>query len=221
MILLFKYVPQANDKIQKHFKANSIREILIKLTEMLKFSQNFRYLIILYGVNSFFALQFHSISSIVLLDIKFSSVELAICGGVLKIFMGLGAIFSLLFVKNGLSIKECSFLILIYLLFGCVVAIIYNPYFFYVFCLIIVFLYTIIEVSVEKSFEFTSKSKIRGTAISIAMMICNFLAIISNILFGLMSNYSNCRIGLICLLLAFVVAMVLTFYISLKKFSGI
>ena len=213
MVLLFKYVPKANNKIQKHFMVNSIKEIFTKLLELLKFSKNFRFLIILYGVNSFFAWQFHSISSMVLLDMKFSSLELAICGGILKTFMGLGAVFSLLFVKNGLSINRCSFLISLYLCFGCITAIVYNPYFFYIFCLVVVFFYTIIEVSIEKAFEFTSKSKIRGTAISSAMTICSFLAIISNISFGFISNYFGCKIGVICLLFVFFTIMTSVSYI--------
>ncbi len=215
ILILIRYVSSASRAYHKAFNSKSISAILNKLIGLFSFNKSFRYLIILYGINSFLAWQFHSISSMVLLDMGFSSVELALCGGVLKTFMGLGAVFSLIAIKKGFSVKKCSFFITICLCFGLFTSVIYNPYIFYFFCLLIVFFYTSIEVSIEKNFEFVSEKTIRGTAISIAMTICSILAVFSNILFGILSNYFHCKFGLICLIsLLLFISFVLCFKIK-------
>lgn len=210
--LLIRFVPSANQEL-KQFKAKTIQDIFLTLKEIIKTKPQFTYLICLYGTLSFMAWQFISISSLVLLDMKLSSVELAMCGSLLKFIMGFGALISVIIFKQGLSLKCGAKILSFSMLIGIISAIIYNPWFFYIFCALIAFIYTTIEVSIENNFEYFSDKKIRGTAISIAMTFCSFIAIISNLFIGIVAQNINYRIGLIILL---ALLFLLVFYLTIK-----
>ena len=109
---------------------------------------------------------------------------------------------------------NCAYFLLLSLVFGEISAIIYNKDMFYIFCLLIVGSYTITEISIEKNFEYYSDKTVRGTAISLAMTFCSFIAIFSNFLVGIIAqkyNYKMSLIILIAILIVFVLFLILKF----------
>jgi len=200
IFILIKYISGYDKNIEK-FRSKNFRSIFISLKETFTLKKQFKYLILLYGIVSFMAWQFHGISSLVLLDMKVTSVDLAFYGTFLKITMGLGAVFSIFISsKKTISLTKCINIFLTIIVIGFISAFVYNPYFYYCFCLLLVFSYTTIEVLIEKNFEHYSDKKIRGTSISLAMTFCSVLAMFSNLLVGFIAQYLNYQIGLIVLM---------------------
>ena len=212
IFILIKYVPSYKDEMQT-FRSKSIKNIFLSLRDSFVKNKQFSHLICFYAVMSFMAWQFHGISSLVLLDMGFTSVNLAMCGSLLKLTMAIGAIVSIVFFSKGLKLEKCAMFLLCIICFGLISSAIYNPYVFYVFCLFIAIAYTTIEVSIEKNFEYYSDKTIRGTSISLAMTICSIFAMVSHLFVGLIAQYFNYKLGIIILLtmLFFVV-----FYLTIK-----
>ena len=225
--LLIKFVPGKQNEELLEYRSNSFKDIFSTLKTVVKTKPQFVYLIGMYGVVSFLAWQFHSISSLILLDMGVSSVNLAMYGACLKTTMGIGAIVSMFFFSKGASLYSCAGFLLLNLLFGEFSAIVYNKYFFYVFCLLIVLSYTAIEVSIEKNFEYFSDKTIRGTAISLAMTFCSFISIFSNFLVGIIAQKFNYRFALIVLLsilICFTAFLMIRFWqnsVLVKKYERI
>ena len=209
IFLLIHFVPKKTNSFKAKYQSESFKKIFVSLNNVIQRKPQFVYLIAVYGIVSFLAWQFHSISSLILLDMGISNVELAMCGSILKLFMGIGAIISITFFSKGAKLSNCAFFLVLILSFGTTSAIVYNKYLFYIFCLLIVISYTTIEVSIEKNFEFFSDKKIRGTAISIAMTFCSLIAIVSNITIGIIAENWNYQLALIAELFALTISMII------------
>ena len=209
IILLIRLVPSGKNKVLKRYQSKSFKEIFSTLIQVVSGKTQFIYLIAMYGIVSFLAWQFHSISSLVLLDMGLSSIDVAMCGAVLKTTMGIGALVSMIFFSKGAKLSNCTITLFMMLIFGLMSSFYYNKYLFFAFCLLIVISYTIIEVSIEKNFEYCSDKTIRGTAISIAMTFCSLISIISNLIVGYVAQVFNYRIALIVLMI------VLTLFVAL------
>ena len=214
IFLLIKFVPSRQNELLISYHTNSFKEIFMTLISIIKTKPQFLYLIGFYGVVSFLAWQFHSISSLILLDMNVSSVNVAMYGAILKITMGFGALISIFFFPKGAQLYNCAYFLLLSLVFGEISAIMYNKDMFYIFCLLIVGSYTITEISIEKNFEYYSDKTVRGTAISLAMTFCSFIAIFSNFLVGIIAqkyNYKMSLIILIAVLIVFALFLILKF----------
>ncbi len=210
IILLIKLVP-SRINFEK-YQSRSFKEIFLTLMDVVKHKTKFQYLIYLYGIVSFLAWQFHSISSLILLNMGVSSVDLAVYGSILKFVMAIGALISIIIFSNGIKLNYCATALLAILLFGLFSAFYYNKYVFYTFCLLIVISYSTLEVSIEKNFEFYSDKKIRGTAISMAMTFCSLLSIISNFLIGCIAEKYSYRASLIFLMLTLILINIYVIY---------
>ena len=211
IFILMKYIPSGKNGDLKSFKSKSFIDIFKTLKVVIKTKKQFIYLIMLYGVVSFLAWQFNSIASLILLDMNYTSVQLAMCGSLLKVIMGLGALLSIFIFTYGIQLIKVAIILFVILIYGLLSSFIYNPILFYIFCALVSFFYIIMEVSIEKNFEYFSDKKIRGTAISLAMTFCSIIAIISNLFIGFMANYFSYKLGLILLLciLSFIIIFIL------------
>ena len=216
IFLLIRFVPKKTNNLMSQYQSESFKKIFISLKNVIKHKPQFLHLIAIYGIVSFLAWQFHSISSLILLDMGISNVELAMCGSVLKLCMGIGAIISITFFSKSAKLSHSAIFLITILLFGVVSTIIYNKYLFYIFCLLIVISYTTIEVSIEKNFEFYSDKKIRGTAISLAMTFCSLVAIISNITIGVIAEAFSYQLALIVVLS---IITILLMFLTIKFFN--
>ena len=216
IILLVRFVPSGRSKHMQKYQSKSITDIFMTLKQVIKYRPAFLYLIGFYGIVSFLTWQFHSISSLVLLDMGVSSVNVAMCGALLKTFMGIGALFSFLFFSNKVYLLRYLVLLFAIIVFGFISMYFYNLYLFYLFCVFIVLSYTIMEVSIEKNFEFYSDKTIRGTAISLAMTFCSIIAILSNLLVGVLAQKYSYHTAL-CILMACFVCFVAFLLIKLIK----
>ena len=194
--LLIKLIPKDNKDGVNGFQAKSFKGIFLTLKSVVSKKQLFAYLIAMYGVLVFFAWQFGSIASMVLLDMGMDGTGVATFGSLVKIFMAIGTIFSFLFVKNAFTLNQVSVSLLVLVAFGCVGAGFYNLYLFCVFMLIVDISYVALEVSLEKNLEQMSDKTIRGTAISLAMIFCNIIACIANLLIGLIAQYFDYKTAL-------------------------
>lgn len=158
------------------------------------------YLIVLYGVLVFFAWQFGSIASMVLLDMGFDGSQVAIMGSVVKICTIAGTIVSFFFFKDALSLKMISSIITILVAMGTVGGILYNVYVFCLFMMLIDACYVVLEISLERNLENMSDKKVRGTAISLAMTCCNAVAVFANLFVGFVAQYVSHRVALACIM---------------------
>ena len=216
IFLLIRFVPKKTNSFISKYQSDSFKKIFLSLKNVIQQKPQFLYLIAIYGIVSFLAWQFHSISSLILLDMGVSNVELAMCGSILKLCMGIGAIISITFFSKGARLSSCAVFLIFILLFGTASAIIYSKYLFYIFCLLIVISYTTIEVSIEKNFEFFSDKKIRGTAISLAMTFCSLVAIFSNIIIGIIAEMFGYQSALICVISIITISMII---LTIKLFK--
>jgi MFS family permease len=206
LILLIRLIPSG--KTFKRYQSKTFKDIFLTLKNIVEQKKEFLYLICLYGVLSFLAWQFHSISSLVLLDMKLSSFDVALCGSILKAVMAIGALMSIIFFSKGAKLYNCVLVLLSVCLLGVISAFFYNKYIFYTFCLLVVLFYTVIEVSIERKFEFYSDKTVRGTAVSIAMTFCSLLSIISNLIVGCIAQKYSYRTALIVLMLTIMLMII-------------
>ena len=206
LILLIRLIPSG--KTFKRYQSKTFKDIFLTLKNIVEQKKEFFYLIGLYGVLSFLAWQFHSISSLVLLDMKLSSFDVALCGSILKAVMAIGALMSIIFFSKGAKLYNCVLVLLSVCLLGVISAFFYNKHIFYTFCLLVALFYTVIEVSIERKFEFYSDKTVRGTAVSIAMTFCSLLSIISNLIVGFIAQKYSYRTALIVLMLTIMLMII-------------
>lgn len=195
LILLF-FIPNNKQQKQKQFISKSFKEIVNTLFVISKTNPVFLYLLIFYGIVNFISWQFGSVISLILLDTGYDASKLAFVGAMYKIITSIGCLLPITLFKNGLKVKTCCKLFLTLSLFGVFASVIYTSKIIVILMCMIVFFYTLIEVSIEKTIDSISDKKVRGTAISIAMMFCSIFTNISIILSGIIAQYLSYKIVL-------------------------
>ena len=219
IFILISFLPKDTNKHLNQFKSKSFYEIFITLKKVILTKPQILNLIFLYSIISFLAWQFHSISSLVLLDMKLTGAQLAFCGSGLKLTMAIGAVLSIILFskKINLKLKICIKTVLFILLFGLISILFYNKILFYLFCLFIALVFTTTEVAIENNFEFFSDKKIRGTAISIAMTCCSLIAILANLFVGIVAQFFSYKIALIFIFILLIISL----FVLYKKIEKI
>ena len=207
--LIIKFIPSDNNNGINSFKAKSIKNIWLTLKRVASSSRIFAYLIAMYGVLVFFAWQFGSIASMVLLDMGMDGTGVATLGSLVKICMAIGTFIPMFFIKNAFSIKSVSYTLSAFVIFGTISAVYYNLYLFCAFMLIIDLTYVLLEVSIEKNLEQISDKTIRGTAISLAMTFANIVATIANLATGFIAQYINYKVALCSVLLSMLIICII------------
>ena len=215
--LLLKLIPDDNKDGVNEFKSKSITDILSTLKTVVAKNYLFVYLIAMYGVIVFFAWQFGSIASMVLLDMGMDGTGVANLGSLVKICMALGTLIPIFIFKNSLSLNLVSLILFVLMSFGTVSAYLYNLYLFCIFMLIIDVLYVLLEVSLEKNLEQISDKTIRGTAISLAMTFSNIVAVIANLFIGFIAQYFNYKIAL-CSILTIMLILCCLILLKVRKY---
>ena len=210
--LIVRFIPSNNSNGINNFQAKSIKSIWITLKQVIASNHIFAYLIAMYGVLVFFAWQFGSIASMVLLDMGMDGTGVATLGSLVKICMAIGTLIPIFIVKNSFSIKTVSYTLFVLITFGSISAIYYNLYLFCAFMLIVDLTYVLLEVSIEKNLEQVSDKTIRGTAISLAMTFANIVATITNLATGFIAQYMNHKIALCIILFSMLVLCFIIIY---------
>ncbi len=192
-------------------KSISFKEIIKSFVEISKSNKVFLYLLVFYGIVNFMSWQFGSIISLILLDTGYNASQLAFVGAVYKIITSIGCLLPIIIFRNGLKIKTCLTLFLFFLFLGFISAIIYKSFVIVAFMCIVIFFYTTIEVSIEKTIDKIADARIRGTAISIAMTFCNIFTILGLFLTGFIAQYFSYQLSMmiIMLIIFFVVFFIL------------
>jgi len=216
--LLIKLIPNNKKDDINSFQAKSIKDIFIKLKEVISKNHLFLYLIVMYGVLVFFAWQFGSVASMILLDMGMDGTGVATLGSVVKICMAIGTLIPVFFYKNSLSLKAVMTNLFILIFVGVVSATLYNIYLFCAFMLFVDLSYVILEVSLEKNLEHFSDKTVRGTAISLAITFSNAIAVIANLLVGIIAQYVNYRFAL-CIILYTMFFVCFFALIKIKKYK--
>lgn len=215
IFILFIFVPnknneQKNQNIKCLNKKNiSFKEIIKSIVEISKNNQIFLYLLVFYGIVNFISWQFGSIISLILLDTGYNASQLAFVGAIYKIITSIGCLLPIVIFRNGLKIKFCLKLFLIFLFLGIISAIIYKSFVIVAFMCIVIFFYTTIEVSIEKTIDKIADVKIRGTAISIAMTFCNIFTIFGLFLTGFIAQYFSYKLSMVTIM--FVISSIVCF----------
>lgn len=198
-------------------KSLSFKEIIKSFIEISKNNKVFLYLLVFYGIVNFISWQFGSIISLILLDTGYDASQLAFVGAIYKIITSIGCLLPIIIFRNGLKIKTCLMLFLFLLFLGFASAIIYKSFIIVAFMCVIIFFYTTIEVSIEKTIDKIADLKIRGTAISMAMTFCNIFTILGLFLTGFIAQYFSYQLSMIIILLiVFFVIFFILFQITNK-----
>ena len=216
IFLLIKLIPNNDNSDVNGFRAKSIKSILDKLKIVASKNHLFYYLIAMYGVLVFFAWQFGSIASMVLLDMGMDGTGVATLGSMVKICMALGTFFPVFFYKNTLSLNKIMLILLLFVFLGTLSASLYDIYMFCAFMLLIELVYVILEVSLEKNLEEISDKTVRGTAISIAMTFSNIIAVIANLVVGFIAQYTNYKTSL-CIIFYIMFFVCCFIFLKIKK----
>ena len=211
--LLIKLIPSNNKNVINNFQSKSIKDILLKLKSVVLKNNLFTYLISIYSILVFFAWQFGSVASMVLLDMGLTGTEIANLGSLVKICMAVGTLIPMIFFKKTLSLNNVSIILFFLILFVTIGAVKYNMYIFCIFMLLIYLSYVVLEVSLEKKIEDFSDKTIRGTVISLAMTLCNIIAVIANLLIGAMAQYLNYKFALCFIMFSM---LMLCLFLSIK-----
>ena len=211
LFMIFVMLPSAKENNLQQFVSKTFKEVLATTISVVKSNHLVAYIIAIYGILVFFAWQFGSIASMILLDMGFDGSQVAIMGSVVKICTIAGTIISLLFFKQALSIKTTSATILALVCFGLIGSIFYNVWLFCLFMMLVDMCYVVLEISLEKNLEAISNKTIRGTAISLAMTCCNFVAVIANLFLGFVAQYVNHYTALLIIMTLMVIATFVLF----------
>ncbi|GEM_PF-1708614 len=213
LFLIFALIPSSKSYNLNQFISKSFKEVFLTMFGVIKKNHLVAYLIALYGVLAFFAWQFGSIASMVLLDMGLDGSKVAIMGSIVKLCVVFGTLLSFFFFKNHFSLKIVSYFILSLVSFGFFSSLLYNIYLFCIFMMLVDVFYVMLEISLERNLEDMSDKKVRGTAISLAMTCCNAVATFANLFVGLIAQYFNYRISLVCVM----VSMLVIAYILFRK----
>ena len=185
---------------KKYNKRTSMTIIIKNVKIMLKEQPLFLYLVVFYSIVNFLSWQFGSIASLILLDMGLSPAKLATAGAGLKIFMSIGCCVPIFIFHNGINIRQCLNLFTIIIIFGISTSLIYSTGIMICFMYFMVFLYAIIQTSIEKTMDKLSTFSTRGTAMSIATTLCTLITTVSILFIGLIAEHFSYQMSLIILI---------------------
>ena len=211
IILIIVLIPNNNENNLQQFMSNSFKDVVSKLFFILKQDKIILHIMVVYGILVFFAWQFGSIASMVLLDMGMSDVNITFIGGTMNVCMIAGTIVSLFFFQKSISLKKVCLALCAVMSFGITTTLLYNMYLFCIFMAIIDLCYVVFEVALEKNLEFFSDKHIRGTAISLALITSNLVASIANLLIGFIAQMASYRLALNTIML--IVFFILIFFV--------
>ena len=216
MIMLFFMIPNNKQNNLQQFVSKSFFDIFDKIKLIIKQNKIIMYIIVVYGILVFFAWQFGSIASMVMLDMGISATNITWFGGIINICSIIGTIISFLFLKEAIKIQNVCSIIVVILLFGIISAISYNVYLFCIFMIVVDIMYVMLEVSIEKNLEKFSDKHIRGTAISLALVCTNLIATFANLFIGFIAQHLSYKVGIICIIMVLFLVLI---YFSLKIYK--
>ncbi len=215
IIMIFFMIPSNKQNNLEQFVSKSFLDILKTIKFIIKQDKIVIYIIAIYGILVFFAWQFGSIASMVMLDMGVSATNITWFGGIINICSIVGTVISYS-LKDVLKLKNVCFILISILSLGLISAISYNMYLFCIFMILIDMLYVVLEVSIEKNLEVFSDKHIRGTAISLALICTNFIATIANLFIGFVAQYFNYKFGLILIILSLFIIFLFFSYKIIK-----
>ena len=208
IILIIILIPNNQENNLQQFISHSFKDVISKLLFILKQDRIILHIMIVYGILVFFAWQFGSIASMVLLDMGMSDVNITFVGGTMNICMIVGTIMSLIFFQRSVSLKKVCLLLCFILLFGTITTLLYNMYLFCIFMAIVDLCYVVCEVALERNLEFFSDKHIRGTAISLALITSNLVASVANLLIGFIAQIATYKIALNSIMLMILLSLI-------------
>ena len=217
--LLVKLIPGREVINNNDFRAKSVKNIVVTLKSIVSSNHLFAYLIMTYGILVFFAWQFGSVASMILLDMGVDGTGVATLGSAVKICMAVGTLMSIFLIRNTLSLRQVVLMLTVLVGFGSASAVSYNLYIFCAFMLLIDLSYVTLEVSLEKNLEQMSDKTVRGTAISLAMTFSNIMAVVANLIVGFIAQYSNYKIALNTVMFVMLVMCLIVFVKTFKIFK--
>ena len=212
---MFIIVPSGNSWEMLSFKSKSIKHIFISIYECAKSSKNFTLLLLFYGALNFFCWEMASaIGERILLDHQWSSSDVARYISILSSIMAIGTLIPIVILPQGISVKSCIIMSAIQVCVLFISALIYNVWLFIAIMCFTNATYSLLEVSIEKKFEYFSNSKIRGSVISVTLAIAMALKLFNIMLIGLVAQYHSYHLGFIMVVLPILMFMV---YLCLQK----
>ncbi len=198
--LLVSLIPNNSQNNLDQFISKSFKEILKTTSVVVKNNNIVLYIIAIYGILVFFAWQFGSVASMILLDMGMTASDIALIASVVRMCTVVGSIISIYFFKSALSVDKIVICILALVAFGTVSAVVYDTYTFCAFMMLINLCYVFLEVSLEKNLEQFSNKTVRGTVISFAMICGNLVAVVANLVVGFIAKYASYRASIISIL---------------------
>ena len=207
------FVPNTKNSKLQEFKNESIRQIFRQLYNNIKNSKEFVYLLFFYGLINFFTYPLCLvIGDMVLVDMGCTGRQIANYTSAFMACMAIGTFIPIFLCKQCLTVKKCLYISFLQIVLLLISAIIYNKVLFIVSAMIIIIPFTLIEVSVEKHFEYYSSKKIRGSAISFSISICTLMRMFNVMLIGLIAKYCSYYVGLLCVIVPIVIVLLWLIY---------
>ena len=218
ILFLIKLIPSNSQNNLNQFVSETFKDILKTVIFVVKSNHIILYIIATYGILVFFAWHFGSVASMVLLDMNMSASNIALIGSAIRVCTVISSILSIYLFKFALSVDKIITYILLLVTFGAISAVLYNIYMFCVFMMCVNLCYVFLEVSLEKTLEQYSNKTVRGTIISFAMICCNFVSVIANLLVGFIAKYSSYKVAIITIF-AIILLFISSLFIKQKNKS--
>ena len=202
IICIFIFIPSNKNKFYnfESFQSRTIKDIVLSILDCVKSGKIFIDFVLFYGLLNFITWDLSvKIGDMFFIDLGWKPSSIASYTSILSIFMAIGTAIPMIFLPQGISIKKCLVLNLIETIILLISSIIYNDKMFLFSFFLICFTFSLIEVSVEKKFEYVSNKKVRGSVISIAISIGTLITILCTMLVGVVSKFSSYHISSIVL----------------------
>ena len=210
IIVVMDFIPKKDQhESESTYTTKSFKETIITVAGLIKKSPQLIHLILMYGILQFFAWGFFQIASMIWLDIGFDGAKISYVQSINNILLVVGSSLPIFLCKKGINLRLCSCLVCFEGAFLLLTSTFYSAILLVGFELIVMFIFTVLEVSIEKKFEFFSDKRVRGTIVSVALSISNFIDFCSTMLIGFVAQKYSYRTAFNVFVLIMLILMLL------------
>jgi sugar phosphate permease len=155
----------------------------------------------------------------ILLDMGWQASQIANFGAIVKPCNCFGAMLVLFLFQNGISVNICIKLVGVIIGLLLISAKTYSLPLFLCLNVFPVIIYSLIDVSVEKNFEYVSDKKIRGTAVSFSSTVASLFAVLCNLLVGFVAEINNYKTAfqVFAVIMFLLIAVIFLFELKIKN----
>ncbi len=220
IISIFVFIPSNQNKNYNYndFKSESIKEIFKTIFKCAKGNKLFVDLILFYAVLNFITWDLSvKIGDMFFIDLGWQPNSMASYSAILSVIMAVGTLIPMFIFTQGISMKKCLILNLVEAIILLISSIIYNDKALVISFFLLCATFSLIEVSVEKRFEYVSNKKVRGSVVSISISISTIITILNTMLVGFLAKFSSYHLSAIIISLLMVIVSFYFFFAVKNK----